>query len=251
MNIVTRSAWGARAPKYINRGHLKEKSTGHWNGPTVTIGGKLEWNHDRCAGLVRGIQNFHMDSRGWADIAYNFVICPHGTIYEGRGLNIYNGANGTNSGNRSSHAIMWLSGQNNPFTEAERVAFRNCVKYIADSTNAPNAAIGHRDHKSTECPGDARYNWIRQGMHAHGPAPSLPPPVINQPILKLGSKGPAVERVQRIIRDKAGGDCEVDGTFGNQTRRRVRDLQRFFGLKDDGIVGKDTWKVLNYLDAAR
>lgn len=252
MNIVSRSAWGARAPKYINRGHLKEKSTGHWNGPTVTVGGKLEWNHDHCAGLVRGIQNFHMDSRGWADIAYNFVICPHEVIFEGRGLNVQNGANGTNSGNKTSHAIMWLSGEDNPFSEFQKAAFRQCVKYIGDNTQAPDACVGHRDHKATACPGDARYRWIKAGMpvgYAPIPPPVPPPPVY--PTIRLGSKGPAVERAQRIIRDKAGGNMYVDGIFGNNTRTRVRQVQRVFKLLDDGIVGPKTWAALNYLDAVR
>lgn len=35
--------------------------------------------------LVRNIQCFHIESRNWNDIAYNFLIGGDGNIYEGRG----------------------------------------------------------------------------------------------------------------------------------------------------------------------
>lgn len=172
MNIVTRAQWGARAPKYINRGAMLAQSTCHYNGPDVVVAGKKSWDHSKCAGLVRGIQNFHMDGRGWSDIAYNFVICPHGYTFEGRGLNTYNGANGTNSGNRSSHAIMCLAGEGNAFTDAEKVEFRQCVEYVVEKTKCHTGCMGHRDHKSTACPGDIRYKWVHAGM----PVPNAPVP---------------------------------------------------------------------------
>ena len=34
---------------------------------------------------VRGTQNYHMDSLGWSDIGYNYLIGDDGRIYEGRG----------------------------------------------------------------------------------------------------------------------------------------------------------------------
>jgi len=163
-SIRSRSQWGARSPRRRSTGTMADPSTGHYNGPDVTVRGQKEFDHRHCDGLVRGIQNFHMDGRGWNDIAYNYVICPHGVIYEGRGLNTWNGANGTNHGNQNSHAVMWLAGEGNAFTMRAKAAFRSIVKYISERTAAPYRAIGHRDHKSTACPGDTRYAWIRGGM---------------------------------------------------------------------------------------
>lgn len=165
MKLVSRKEWDARSPRHRNKRGMNAVSTYHWNGPTLTIRGKKTWGHEYCASMVRATQNFHMDQRGWSDIAYNFVICQHGYVFEGRGINYINGANGTNNGNRTSHAIMSLSGPGNPFPVAEKVAFRECLSHIANHTSAPdNRAIGHRDHKSTECPGDARFNWVHAGM---------------------------------------------------------------------------------------
>ena len=38
---------------------------------------------------------------------------------------------------------------------------------------------------------------------------------------------------------------EEDGVFGSRVRSAVREFQRLFGLDDDGIVGENTWNVLN------
>ncbi|MEZ5239760.1 MAG: N-acetylmuramoyl-L-alanine amidase [Microthrixaceae bacterium] len=35
--------------------------------------------------VIRGIQAYHMDGRGWDDIGYNFVVDRYGGIWEGRG----------------------------------------------------------------------------------------------------------------------------------------------------------------------
>jgi hypothetical protein len=244
MTIVSRAQWGARPARGINRGNLSEPSTGHWNGPGIpTV------DHSRCAGLVRGIQNFHMDTRGWLDIAYNFLVCPHGVIFEGRGLGVKNGANGTNSGNATSHAIMWMAGQGDPFPETEKLGFRRCVKHVADRTNAPDKAIGHRDHKSTECPGQDRYNWIKAGMPGVTPSegPNDPDPG-SLPMLQRGSRGDYVKVLQNVLRTKAGQDIEVDGYFGWATRAAVINVQRYFNLSPaSGIVGARTWAVVQGL----
>lgn len=164
MRLVTREQWGARPPKGRSPFFPTQACTGHWNGPTLTVRGNTQWDHNFCAPVVRGIQNFHMDGRNWSDIAYNWVECPHGYTFEGRGLKYQNGANGTNAGNKSSPAIMYLGGERNPFTDEAKIGFHQCTIYVADNSSAKHGAIGHRDHKATACPGDAIYNWIKQGM---------------------------------------------------------------------------------------
>jgi cell wall-associated NlpC family hydrolase len=57
-------------------------------------------------------------------------------------------------------------------------------------------------------------------------------------LLKMGSRGPAVARVQRALAITA------DGIFGPQTRRAVRAFQKRHGLLVDGIVGPQTRKAL-------
>lgn len=57
-------------------------------------------------------------------------------------------------------------------------------------------------------------------------------------ILKRGSRGEAVVKLQRLL---GIGD---DGIFGYGTERAVKDFQRSRGLYPDGIVGKATWGEL-------
>lgn len=241
--LRTRSQWGARPARRRNTGNMSAPSTGHYNGPDVTVRGQLRFDHKYCDALVRGIQNFHMDGRGWNDIAYNFVICPHGVIYEGRGLNTWNGANGTNSGNKTSHAVMCLAGENNPFDMVERAAFRWAVKYISERTSAPYKAIGHRDHKATACPGNTRYDWIHGGMKlSGGGAPPQPPTTKKGLFMHLSEKqekdihenttSAAVRAA--FLQDAIEGD---NPSLGNVFERQLASLKRIeMLLKGDFVA---------------
>lgn len=180
LKLVTRAEAGLRPPRSRSSANMNGPITAHWNGPPVKINGSLTWDHSKCAGIVRGIQAFHMDGRGWVDIAYNFLECPHGYTFEGRGLNIVNAANGVTSANRSSHTICCMAGTGNPHPMEEKIGFRAAVRYISDKTDAQDRAIGHRDHKSTDCPGNDRYAWVHAGMPTSGATPPPPPPPVPQ-----------------------------------------------------------------------
>ncbi len=57
-------------------------------------------------------------------------------------------------------------------------------------------------------------------------------------VLKRGSRGPEVRRVQRRLR------IQADGIFGRGTARAVRRFQRRKGLTADGVVGPITARAL-------
>jgi len=65
-------------------------------------------------------------------------------------------------------------------------------------------------------------------------------------ILKKGSKGDAVKKLQEKLMQKGYdlGKWGADGDFGSQTEKAVKEFQRDHDLKADGIVGKDTWDAL-------
>ena len=50
--------------------------------------------------------------------------------------------------------------------------------------------------------------------------------------------------LQYLLRNRGFYRAKVDGEFGSQTEKAVRDFQRAKGLKVDGIVGPQTWPVL-------
>ena len=45
----------------------------------------------------------------------------------------------------------------------------------------------------------------------------------------------------RGIRDGSGNEVRVDGDFGKATQAAVKTLQKMLGIRQDGIVGPETW----------
>ena len=74
-----------------------------------------------------------------------------------------------------------------------------------------------------------------------------PAPPSAHPTLKLGSTGPDVAELQRVLNAHAGMQLAVDGQFGRLTALAVQSLQRRAGLDADGVVGPKTWQVLEHL----
>ena len=60
-------------------------------------------------------------------------------------------------------------------------------------------------------------------------------------MLKKGDKGEDVKQLQRILGFKGK---DIDGIFGDKTRRAVMDYQLYHELDPDGVVGNDTWTLL-------
>lgn len=63
--------------------------------------------------------------------------------------------------------------------------------------------------------------------------------------LKNGSKGNEVKTLQTAL-NKSGYGLTVDGIFGAQTEKSVRDFQKKHELSVDGVVGPKTWTMLGY-----
>jgi len=74
------------------------------------------------------------------------------------------------------------------------------------------------------------------------PAPLKPSP----PVLRLGSVGWHVKRLQRMLRGRGlyPEPAKIDGDFGEITEAAVRAFQEFADLEPDGIVGPLTWHAL-------
>ena len=91
------------------------------------------------------------------------------------------------------------------------------------------------------------------GSSSNTPAPSPLPPSNPKPpqkpstpivkdYLKKGDKGSAVKEMQKmlIVCGYSCGKYGVDGSFGNDAEKAVKDFQRDNGLSVDGVYGKNT-----------
>ena len=175
MKFVSRAEWGGRKPRSISRipGPVTS-TTFHWEGPKMGT-----FTHSSCASKVRGIQNFHMDSRGWSDIAYNAVVCPHGYVFEGRWVGARSAAQGTNAGNDTSYAICGLFGEGDVLTDLMKDAYLDCRTYFMATAKTGATIRPHSYWHATACPGNGVRVWIGDGAKdpiADGPEPAPPPP---------------------------------------------------------------------------
>ena len=67
----------------------------------------------------------------------------------------------------------------------------------------------------------------------------------SEPVLKKGSKGLPVRRLQSRMTAVDFDTGGVDGRFGAKTEAAVKELQTQAALEVDGIVGPATWEVVN------
>ena len=75
------------------------------------------------------------------------------------------------------------------------------------------------------------------------PTPAITPNTAYR-TLKVGDKGDDIKLMQRRLAELGYYTGDVDGVFGNQTRRSVERFQYYQGLSVDGIAGKRTLTVL-------
>ena len=136
--------------------------------------------------LIRGFYRFHVLSRGWFDIGYNYLVDRYGRIYEGRSGGITRNVRGAQvAGFNTGSAGVALIGNYNSVspTDAQLAALRDVIAWRLDlahvdplSTSrlisgggdryAPGAVVavkaisGHRDVGSTDCPGTVMYRKL-------------------------------------------------------------------------------------------
>lgn len=80
---------------------------------------------------------------------------------------------------------------------------------------------------------------VTNGIQSDGSIPAA----ATMPLLKKGSQGEAVKKIQKIINAK-GYKLTEDGDFGSKTEAAVKAFQKANGLEVDGEVGPMTWGVL-------
>lgn len=121
---------------------------------------------------VWSIWNFHVNTRGWCDLGYNWLIDPNGVLYEGRGGGDdvrgahFCGNNGATMGVAFLGTFTDVSPTPAAITTlTELLAWKSCKSNISPLSNSFHASSnlvlphisGHRQGCSTECPGDSLF----------------------------------------------------------------------------------------------
>lgn len=203
LEIISRAGWGARAPR--------SRETVSWSKRTGFMG---HYSAASASQTVREIQNFHMDTRGWSDIGYNFLInSVTGKVYEGRGWTVLGAhCKGYNTPNIGVCVIGKDRAGIKDVSDAARRSFKALYEEAQERKGGKLTLLGHRDHGSTDCPGDELYAWIHAGLPIVGqptntpgkPSPSKPAPgpAVGFPLPSGYYFGPA-----------SGGDRSVSGRY--------------------------------------
>ncbi|GAA4082788.1 peptidoglycan recognition protein family protein [Actinomadura miaoliensis] len=232
MDIISRKEWGARTPR--------SRPTTTWSRRTEFV---VHYSEGPTTQTPRQIQDFHLDSNGWADIGYNFLVDTRGRVYEGRGWLVV-GAHAT--GHNTSGIGVCMIGRDGDATDAAKKAIRWLYDEACRRKGAKLAKRGHRDVTATSCPGKQLYEWVQAGMPVSGGGSDWMEDAVKKlPILRKGDKGEHVETLRGLLLARSHPEVNtVEGTFDTTVESAVRAVQKWGGVDVDGIVGPQTWPVL-------
>lgn len=179
---------------------------------------------------------------------------------------LYTDTNPTSSGASIPYAICFRTypGPGEGFADLVRVGYkihgRQVVLDAAHRGDIYGASAALYDTSYYRGFGSTRevriahhYRALRSAVNRAAAALSEKMPNGNDPLLRVLKfsfpfiqRGNDVRRVQRIV------GVDPDGWYGTETRREVRALQSATpGLEPDGVVGLDTWDVIQDLEKER
>lgn len=153
MTTYRRKAWGARKAR-----------PGGWRiNPLEVTGVVLHWpGMDKplrtvtsVKAALRGWQTYHMDGRGWSDIAYTHAIDQQGNRYRLRGAAKRSAANGDTALNRRYLAILLVVAPGEEPTPAMIKATQKLIRSYRRRYWRCREILGHGQVRSggTACPG--------------------------------------------------------------------------------------------------
>jgi hypothetical protein len=171
--IYSRKQWGAderiRGKSSLHYGDVHAGFVHH----TVNAN---DYTRAEVPGILRSIYAYHVKSRGWSDIGYNFLIDRFGRIWEGRYGGIDRAVVGAHTLGYNDDSFAASAIGNYQITKPSKAMIQAYAALFAwklslhgvdaDSTHQWvtkrwfQAINGHRDAAATLCPGQYLYNKI-------------------------------------------------------------------------------------------
>ncbi|MFG1814750.1 N-acetylmuramoyl-L-alanine amidase [Kribbella sp. NPDC049174] len=184
--MVSRKAWGAdeRLRSHNGKACARPKYTTTVQAAFVHhTADRNDYTRTQVPAMVRAMYTYHVKSRGWCDLGYNFLVDRFGRAFEGRYggaqlpvLGAHTGAFNANSfgvaliGNfekvaptqamleKTARVIAWKMDAN----------YRSPLATIVLDGSRLHTVSGHRDTKATACPGNQLYKklgWLKQRIN--------------------------------------------------------------------------------------
>ncbi len=256
--IVDCAGWGARANSAI---------VPIWNRRPVKIlvhhtAGPNQADVSRAAAfrMARGIQNFHMDVRGWLDSGQHFTISRGGVLMEGRhrSLELLRiGKRQVEGAHCTGQNVVAIGIENEGlYSDVDPPAalwnrLRDTCAHICRQYGIrPTEIYGHRDFKNTICPGNRLYGMLPRLRTEVGAALGqqlgrTAAQKASWPVLQAGDRGPSVTAAQYLLLDAGTGTVKPSGVFDAATGTAVRRFQRATGAEEiNGVLGGESWPRL-------
>ncbi|MFF7719216.1 N-acetylmuramoyl-L-alanine amidase [Streptomyces luteogriseus] len=230
--MTSRSAWGA------DESLVKDPPT--YTGDTKAMfvhhtAGTNDYSCSESASIVRGVFLYHVQSNGWNDIGYHFLVDKCGTVFEGRAGGVDKPVLGahTYGFNTATSSVSVLGDYSTAATNAAvrasvaKVAAWKLGLYGIDPTGTTvltsgadngkyklgqkvtfHRVSGHRDGYPTECPGQHLYDDLPEIRTLAANAGTTAEPAAQQPGLLDEDEDEAGTGTE------AGNDAADEGVLG-------------------------------------
>ncbi|WP_112246496.1 N-acetylmuramoyl-L-alanine amidase [Kribbella monticola] len=181
--VIGRRGWGAdeRLRSHNGAACVRPKYTSTVQAAFVHhTADRNNYTRAQVPAMIRAMYAYHVRSRGWCDLGYNFLVDRFGRIFEGR----YGGTQlpvlGAHTGafNANSFGVSLIGNfENAKPTGSMLEATARVIAWKLDANyRSPQATVvldgsrlhtvsGHRDTKATACPGNNLYSqlgWLKQ-----------------------------------------------------------------------------------------
>ncbi|MFD8636973.1 N-acetylmuramoyl-L-alanine amidase, partial [Streptomyces sp. NPDC059656] len=192
---------------------------------------------------------YNMDSNGWSDIGYNYLVDDTGRIFEGRGWYVQ-GAHA--SGWNTSHIGVCFIGEDGDATERAYSSIRALYDQanILAGRKLEKTYHGGLPGNATSCPGAKLRAWVQNGMPAWGVTIDYGDGGYNGGGAggdSSGAAGGGMTQVRSVAAQQQAVNglgynpaLTVDGLWGPLTDAGVRWLQGKVGTAPDGLWGPGT-----------
>jgi len=171
--VIPRAAWGARDPnKVCGVAHVPYRMAIHHTALPEDDG-------DDAAARMRQIQAYHIDSNGWCDIGYHFVISQAGQAYQGNSNEERTGAHVLNNNTGNIGICLIGNFEVQALSDIQLNKAAEVVGWVGRTYGIAfdRASIkGHREHTgaSTSCPGTNTINRLDELIAKAAGAPTTP-----------------------------------------------------------------------------
>lgn len=187
VTYIPKSQWGGRAANGSRSLVIDNviNTAWHYPGMAKPINAIGDAGFRRVCSALRGWQNYHMDDRGWSDIAYQVAVDQAGRAYTLRGINIQSAANGDQNVNIHYGGMLLVVGPGEPLTPAlvstAKAVLADYRKRYPRIPKRPtwHGAIrpgGTASDPSTDCPGKVVIAAIKAGQLDAGVTVTPPTP---------------------------------------------------------------------------